>query len=48
MASVYKFNGLFVMLPFNVKHSLNKTAIITEDGTHVTYGDINDFSESIL
>lgn len=36
------------MLPFNVKHSLNKTAIITEDGTHVIYGDIGDFSESIL
>jgi long-chain acyl-CoA synthetase len=36
------------MLPFNVKYSLNKTAIITEDGTHVVYGDIGDFSESIL
>jgi acyl-coenzyme A synthetase/AMP-(fatty) acid ligase len=36
------------MLPFNVKHSLNKTAIITEDGTRVNYGDISDFSESIL
>jgi acyl-coenzyme A synthetase/AMP-(fatty) acid ligase len=36
------------MLPFNVEHSLNKTAIITEDGTHVIYGDIGDFSESML
>lgn len=35
------------MLPFKVKHSLNKTAIITEDGANVTYGDINDFSESV-
>ena len=36
------------MLPFNVNHSLNKTAIITEDGTHVVYGELGDFSESIL
>ena len=36
------------MLPFNINDSLSKTAIITEDGTPVTYGDIDDFSESIL
>ncbi|MCX6246943.1 MAG: AMP-binding protein [Bacteroidetes bacterium] len=35
------------MLPFNVRHSLSKTAIITEDGTHLTYGDIGDFSELV-
>jgi long-chain acyl-CoA synthetase len=35
------------MLPFNVKHPLNSNAVITEDGVNVTYGDINDFSESI-
>ncbi|MCX6249773.1 MAG: AMP-binding protein [Bacteroidetes bacterium] len=35
------------MLPFNVHHSLSKTAVITEDGVNVTYGDINDFSESV-
>jgi long-chain acyl-CoA synthetase len=35
------------MLPFKVKHSLNKTAIITEDGANITYGDIDDFSESV-
>jgi long-chain acyl-CoA synthetase len=36
------------MLPFNVQHSLNKTAIITEDGTDITYDDICDFSGSVL
>ena len=36
------------MLPINVTHSLNKTAIITDDGKHVTYGEIGDFSESVL
>jgi len=35
------------MLPFNVIQPLNKTAIITEDGGNITYGDINDFSESV-
>jgi long-chain acyl-CoA synthetase len=36
------------MLPFNVQHHLNKTAIITDDGKHILYGDIDDFSGSIL
>lgn len=35
------------MLPFNVQHSLQKTAIITENGTIITYNDIDTFSESI-
>jgi acyl-coenzyme A synthetase/AMP-(fatty) acid ligase len=35
------------MLTYNVKHYLNKTAVITEDGVNVTYNDINDFSQSV-
>ncbi|MEI7660932.1 MAG: AMP-binding protein [Bacteroidota bacterium] len=36
------------MLPFNVNHSPDKTAVIADDGTHLLYGDIGDFSESVL
>lgn len=35
------------MLPFNNTNSLNKAAIISEDGAEITYGDTGDFSESI-
>jgi len=36
------------MLPFVVKYSLNRTAVITENGAHFAYSDINDFSASIF
>lgn len=32
---------------FQAKHFSHKTAVITEDGANITYGDINDFSESV-
>lgn len=35
------------MFPFQVQHPLNKTAVITEDGLQVTYGDLKEFSNSI-
>ncbi|MHC1773989.1 MAG: AMP-binding protein [Lentimicrobium sp.] len=35
------------MFPFHEQHSLSKTAIITEAGGMITYGDINNFSDSV-
>ena len=35
------------MLPFQVQHPLKKTAIIADDGTQISYRDLNDFSESV-
>jgi long-chain acyl-CoA synthetase len=35
------------MLPFKIKHSLNRIAVITDEGENVSYKDISDFSDSI-
>ena len=35
------------MLPFNIQQFSDKIAVVSEDGTSLTYGDLNDFSESV-
>jgi len=36
------------MLPFNIQHPQGHTAVITDEGTRMTYGEVTDFSSSVM